>query len=88
MDKKYYTKDGDHPEDAIHKVKEFLNELVNVQEVYFLKLVNDLNLNEDGENWLFDYIHNSGDEGNHLSFEEYISFYGKKYEDLVNETKN
>lgn len=82
--KKHYTKNGRHPDDVIFETKQFLNELSNIEEEKFSKLCKSLNLNEDGESWLFDYIHNSGDEGNHLTFEEYISYYNKSYQDLVN----
>jgi len=84
MKKEYYTPEGDHPDDAIVKVKDFINELSNVQDQYFNKLVKDLNLNAEGEDWLHDYIYNSGEEGKYLTFEEHISFYKKTYEEMVN----
>ena len=84
MKTEYYTPTGDHPDDAIIKVKEFINELSNVQEQYFTKLVEDLNLNSEGEDWLHDYIYNSGEEGKYLTFEEYLSFYKKTYDEMVN----
>jgi hypothetical protein len=84
MKPEYYTPSGDHPDDAIIKVKEFINELSNVQEQYFTKLVEDLNLNSEGEDWLHDYIYNSGEEGKYLTFEEHLSFYKKTYEEMVN----
>lgn len=84
MKTEYYTPEGDHPDDAIIRVKEFINNLSDVQEQYFNKLVTDLNLNQEGEDWLFDYIYNSGEHGKYLTFEEHISFYKKKYEDMVN----
>ena len=84
MKTEYYTPTGDHPDDAIIKVKEFINELSNVQEQYFTKLVEDLNLNSEGEDWLHDYIYNSGEEGKYLTFEEHLSFYKKTYEEMVN----
>lgn len=80
---KYYTPDGQHPEDAIYHAKRFINELTNVQESYFQKLVKDLKLDEQGEDWLFDYIHNSGEEGEKLTFEEYLDGYNQSYEKLV-----
>jgi hypothetical protein len=84
MKTEYYTPTGDHPDDAIIKVKEFINELSNVQEQYFTKLVEDLNLNSEGEDWLHDYIYNSGEEGKYLTFEEHLSFYKKTYDEMVN----
>jgi hypothetical protein len=84
MKTEYYTPTGDHPDDAIIKVKDFINELSNVQEQYLTKLVEDLNLNSEGEDWLHDYIYNSGEEGKYLTFEEYLSFYKKTYDEMVN----
>ena len=84
MKPEYYTPAGDHPDDAIIKVKDFINELSNVQEQYLTKLVEDLNLNSEGEDWLHDYIYNSGEEGKYLTFEEYLSFYKKTYDEMVN----
>lgn len=83
MKRKYYTKDNRHPEDAIFEAKMFINELTNVQESYFVKLLRNLDLNEEATNWLFDYIHNSGEEGSKIDFEEYLEQYGKKYGDFV-----
>lgn len=84
MKTEYYTPTGDHPDDAIIKVKDFINELSNVQEQYLTKLVEDLNLNSEGEDWLHDYIYNSGEEGKYLTFEEHLSFYKKTYDEMVN----
>jgi hypothetical protein len=83
MKSEYYTSDGQHPDDAISKVKDFINELSNVQEQYFNGLVDELRLTTEGADWLFDYIYNSGDEGKYLTFEEHISFYKKTYDELV-----
>lgn len=83
MKNEYYTPDGQHPDDAIAKVKDFINELSIIQEQYFNNLVDDLRLTEEGSDWLFDYIHNSGEEGKYLTFEEHLSFYKKTYDKLV-----
>jgi hypothetical protein len=72
-------------EDAIFFVKYFINELTNVQEDYFDKLAKRMNLTEEGTNWLFDYIHNSGEAGNHLSFEEYLSEHNLEFQKFINE---
>jgi hypothetical protein len=42
-----------HPEDEIYKVKTFINGLEKVQEEYFVRLVESLNLSKEGEDWLF-----------------------------------
>ena len=83
MKNEYYTPDGQHPDDAIANVKNFINELSNVQEQYFNKLVGDLRLTDEGADWLFDYIYNSGEDGKYLTFEEHMSFYKKTYDELV-----
>lgn len=83
MKNEYYTPDGQHPDDAIIKVKNFINELSVIQEQYFNNLVEDLRLSEEGADWLFDYIYNSGEDGKYLTFEEYMSYIGKTYDELV-----
>ena len=72
-----------HPDDLIHEVKNFINELSNVQEQYFNKLVQDLQLTSEGEDWLHDYIYNSGEEGKYLTFDEHLSFYDKTMKDFL-----
>jgi len=71
-----------HPEDEIYKVKTFINELQKVQEEYFTKLVENLNLSKEGEDWLFDYIHNS-DKNEFDDFQHYLNDFNKKYEDMI-----
>ena len=71
-----------HPEDEIHKIKTFINELEKVQEEYFTKLVESLNLSKEGEDWLFDYIHNSS-ENEFDDFQHYLNGFNKKYEDMI-----
>jgi len=79
---KYYTKTGQHPDDAINRVKTFINELQKVQDKYFDDLVDDLKINEELNNWLFDYIFNE-DSDIDLMFTEYLEDVNKKYEDFV-----
>jgi len=79
------TKDGQHPEDAIYKTKRFINELSKVQTLYFDDLVNNLNINENGEEWLFDYIFNSGEDGEKLTFDEYLHDFKKSYKNFLND---
>lgn len=83
MKNKNYTPDGQHPEDVIIYVKNFINELSRVQENYFKKLVLDLKINKEGEDWLHDYIYNSGEEGEKLCFDEYLQECGKLYEEFI-----
>lgn len=82
MKPKYYTKSGNHPDDAINKVKTFINELQMVQERYFKDLVEDLGIPWDLDDWLFDYVYNE-DQNIDLMFTEYMEDKGKKYEDFV-----
>jgi hypothetical protein len=79
---KYYTKTGQHPDDAINRVKTFINELQKVQDKYFDDLVDDLKINEELNDWLFDYIFNE-DSDIDLMFTEYLEDVNKKYEDFV-----
>jgi antirestriction protein len=81
--KAQYTIDGRHPDDVIYETKNFINELSNVQEQYFEKLVEALQLTSEGETWLFDYIYNSGEEGKYLTFDEHLSFYKKSMQDFL-----
>lgn len=83
MKQKYYTKAGYHPDDAINKVKVFINELQVVQEKYYTKLLKDLDQNDSGlDDWLFDYIYNE-DPCTDLMFTEYLEDRGKSYEELA-----
>lgn len=83
MKPKYYTKTGNHPDDSIIKVKEFINKLQEVQERYYTDLVNDLNLkNSSLDDWLFDYIFNEDADIEEM-FTEYLEDRGKNYEDFV-----
>jgi hypothetical protein len=78
MKKIRYAKSGDHPDDAISKTKNFINELQLVQEQYFNSLLNDLTIAEDLETWLFDYIYNENKDFN-LTFTEYLESHGRSY---------
>lgn len=71
-----------HPEDIIYQKKEFINELAAVQEDYFGRLVDELQINTKGGDFLFDYIYNSRlDE--HDGFDDYLSHYGHNIEDFI-----
>jgi hypothetical protein len=78
--KEKYTPDKMHPEDAIYKAKTFIRELEKVQSLYFEKLVSDLNLNSEGEQWLFDYVYNSEDE--YDGFDHYLDNHNKNYNNM------
>jgi hypothetical protein len=80
MKNKNYTKQNEHPEDRIFADAAYISRLGDTQTEVFNKLVADLNLNERGEEWLFDYVFNSDGED---SFEEYIEERGFTYSEFV-----
>lgn len=80
---KHYTEDNRHPEDRIFEVKKFINELENVQTFYYNQLLLELDLNQKGDDFLFDYIFNSDHKD---TFEEYLEKMGKNYSELHNGT--
>ena len=88
MNPDYYTQDGRHPEDVIRTAKTFINELQHVQETYFNKLVTDLSLSKDGEEWLFDYIYNTSDEDNYDDFEHYLQDFKQTYRNFISIPEN
>ena len=78
----YYTKTGQHPDDAINKVKVFINELQVVQEQYFKELVSELGIVGELDDRLFDYIYNE-ESDIELMFTEYLENVNVRYEDFV-----
>ena len=83
MNKKNYTKTEQHPDDAIDKVKTFINELQKVQEKYLSDLIDDLNLKDESlDDWIFDYVFNEDSDIEEM-FTEYLEDRGKNYEDFV-----
>ena len=79
--KKYYTKEGRHPEDVIYQERQFIREINSIVNNKFNKLVKDLDLDEAGSDWLFDYIYNCDDET--ISFDEFLNEAGLEYTDFV-----
>ena len=78
----YYTKTGQHPDDAINKIKVFINELQVVQEQYFKELVSELGIVGELDDRLFDYIYNE-EPDIELMFTEYLENVNVRYEDFV-----
>lgn len=78
---KHYTDKNEHPEDRIYAVKKFVNELSNVQDFYFNQLLLELNLKDEVNDYLFDYIFNEDDK---MEFDEYLETLGKSYENFHN----
>lgn len=62
-------------QDKIAAAKTFINELANVQDLYYHTLMVELGLNKDDrtEDFLFDYVFNSGKEE---TFVEYLGRHG------------
>lgn len=75
--KRHYTKDGRHPEDVIYQERQFIREINKIVNAKFDKLVKDLDLDDSGADWLFDYIYNCDDET--ISFDEYLAEAGADY---------
>jgi hypothetical protein len=67
----------------LNNIKYLVGEMSKIQTQYFDILLDNLDLLEDGEDWLFDYIFNQTTEQN--SFEEYLEGYGKKLSDIYHE---
>lgn len=63
-----------HPDDRILATKDFINELSKVQDRYFKKLCNKLDLPKETEDFLFDYIFNEKEE---VTFGEYLDKLGR-----------
>jgi len=80
MKREYYTHEGEHPEDRIFKDKQYINRLQEHIDLVFDHLVHDLGLNEQGKDWLFDYIYN---EEHDIDFEEYLDKYDVRYADII-----
>ena len=79
-----YTPEGKHPEDAIYEVKTFVNKLQDVQEDYVQRLSKGLNLTEEGEEYLFDYIHNTDNKNREIDdFAHYLEILNKNYKNLI-----
>jgi len=81
----HYTLDGDHPEDRIYRDREYIHRLQRHIDSVYEELAKDLRLNEQGTDWLFDYVYN--EDNKDIMFEEYLEKYNVKYEDSVTSNK-
>jgi len=85
INQSHYTKFKEHPEDRIFRDREYIQRLQrHIDSVYEL-LAADLRLNEQGTDWLFDYVYN--EDNKDIEFEEYLEKYNVKYEDIVTSNK-
>ena len=66
----------------LDNTKFMIGELSKIQELYFDILLDELDIVEDKEDWVFDYIFNHTDE---KSFTEYLEDHGKKLSDICHE---
>jgi hypothetical protein len=67
----------------VEKVKDFVKALTETQDLRYFSLLDELGISEENENWLFDYIFNSGDDDE--TFQKYLLRYDKKVEDIIHE---
>lgn len=80
MKNKLTGEDGD----LIFKNKTFIAELTNVQTMYFDFLCDQLELNDRGNDHMFDYIFNDHGE---IGFDEYLGKYGINEEEIFEKSK-
>jgi hypothetical protein len=76
----HYTTQNDHPEDRIFRDKEYINRLQNHIDEVYEKLSLDLRLNDEGKNFLFDYLYN---EDRDIDFEDYLNNLGYRYDEVA-----
>lgn len=80
MTEEHYTRQNEHPEDRIFRDKEYINRLQkHIDEVYE-KLSLDLRLNDEGKNFLFDYLYN---EDRDIEFEDFLNNLGYRYDEIA-----
>jgi hypothetical protein len=77
---KHYTVNNEHPEDRIYRDREYIQRLQRHIDSVFELLAYDLQINEKGKEWLFDFVYN---EDKDMLFEEYIAKCNVKYDGLV-----
>ena len=76
----HYTTRNEHPEDRIFKDKEYINRLQNHIDEVYKQLSLDLRLNDEGREFLFDYLYN---EDKDIEFEEYLNNLGYRYDEIA-----
>ena len=69
-------------EKGIEEVKVSVLELQEAQEKIFNSLVEEFGFNKEGEDWLFDYVHNFAEI---QTFSEYLQRYDVTLESLFNQ---
>jgi len=76
----YTARKNEHPEDRIFRDKEYINRLQNHIDEVYKQLSLDLRLNDEGREFLFDYLYN---EDREIEFEEYLDNLGYKYDQIA-----
>jgi hypothetical protein len=76
---KHYSRLNEHPQDRIFKDKEYIKRLHKHMDDIYNELCRDLRLNEEGKDFLFDYIYNEDKE---IEFEEYLYDLGVRYDEI------
>lgn len=77
----HYTTQNEHPEDRIHRDKEYIIRLQKHIDEVHEKLSRDLRINDEGKDYLFDYIFN--EMNNDLEFEDYLHKLGQRYDEMT-----
>lgn len=68
-------------EKLIKENKIFMERMKKIEESYFQELLSELNLNEKGEDWLFDYLHNT-QKDQYYDFSSYLEKYKIPHENI------
>lgn len=76
----YTTRKNEHPEDRIFRDKEYINRLQNHIDEVYKQLSLDLRLNDEGREFLFDYLYN---EDKDIEFEDYLNELGCRYDEIA-----
>ena len=76
---KHYSRLNEHPQDRIFKDKEYIKRLYKHLDDVYNETCRDLRLNDEGKDFLFDYIYN---EDKDVEFEEYLYDLGMRYDEI------
>jgi hypothetical protein len=75
----HYSRLNEHPEDRIFRDKEYIKRLYKHLDDVYNETCRDLRLNDEGKDFLFDYIYNEDKE---IEFEEYLYDLGVRYDEI------
>jgi hypothetical protein len=77
---RHYTPQGQHPEDRIYADKQYINRLQEHMQHVFRRLTQDLRINKEGEEMLFDFVFN---EEKPMEFSDLLAQAGISYASLI-----